>query len=169
MVAHLSGNASLCSKLCEQAGFVNGAGEGLFAIDMLACSQSLSTDDGVRVVGSATDDGVCLVEQFGIHLLVVVVDLHVGEELLVLFEHALCILLVHVAHADELNVVVDFALSLVGDAVDVCMTAATHADGEELNLACLHVFLCLSFAEHVGGSHGKGSGCCCSCLEERSS
>ena len=170
LITHLCGNASLCGELREQAGFVNSAGEGLLAIHVFACCQSFCTDDGVRVVGSAADNGVGLVQQFGIHLFVVVIHLHVGEELLILFEDALCVLEVHVAHADELDVVIDFALALVGYAVDVSVSATAYAYAEELNLSCLYVFLWgLSLAEHIGGMHCQSSCCCGSCLEEEPS
>ena len=90
--------------------------------------------------------------------------------LLILFEDALCILEVHVAHADELDVVIDFALAFVGNAVDVSVSTTADAYAEEFDFTCLCGFLCLlSLAEDIDGSHCKSSGCCGSCPEERSS
>ena len=136
---------------------------------MLLCCQRFCADNCVSVVCCATYNCIGLIQQFGIHLLVVVVYFHVGEELLVFVYDAFCILLVDVAHADEFDIVIYLVFSFECDAVDDSMTTATNTYCEDFDFASLCFFLCLGFTKHISRSHCQCSGCCCSCFEERSS
>ena len=135
---------------------------------MLAGSQCFGTDDGVRVVGSTADNGVSLIQQLGIHLLVVVVELAVGVELLVLVQHALGILPVGIGQTDELYIVIQL-VAVLAHAVDIGMSTSADAHAENLQLGLLRGGFLLGLCQHVGGSHCKCSRCCCSCLQKGTS
>ena len=58
LVAHLRGDFRFARGFGDCAGFVNGAGERLFAIDMLAHANGGHRNDGVIVIGRADNDGI---------------------------------------------------------------------------------------------------------------
>ena len=93
---------------------------------MLAGCQSLCADDSMSMVGSTADNRVGLIQQLSIHLLVVIIYLHVGEESLVLIQNTLSILEVNIAHANELDIIINLVLTLVSNAVDIGMSASTY-------------------------------------------
>ena len=118
LVTHLSSNISLGSQLCQQTRLIYGTCKRLLAINSLAGHQSLCTDDCMCVVSCTADNAVALVEQFCVHLLIVVIHLTVGEQLGVFIDYSLGILLVHISQSDELDVIINL-LAVVGYAVEV--------------------------------------------------
>ncbi len=60
LVAHLGGDFCLAGSLCEEAGFVDGVGEGFLAVNVFAALDGLHGGEGVPVVGGGDHHGVDL-------------------------------------------------------------------------------------------------------------
>ena len=97
LVAHLGGYLVLVGQFGQQARFVDGVGQRLLDVDVLAGGDGVGGDDGVRVVGRGYHHGIGRFEQFVVHLAVVVVLL--GSR--VALEHVVGIFPVHVAQTDD--------------------------------------------------------------------
>ena len=97
LVAHLGGYLVLVGQFGQQARFVDGVGQRLLDVDVLAGGDGVGGDDGVRVVGRGDHHGVGRFEQLVVHLAVVVVLLGCRVAL----EHVVGVFPVDVAQADD--------------------------------------------------------------------
>ena len=158
LVTHLGSHAMLFGQLGEKAGFVHRTGKGLLAIDVLAGSDGLGGDDGVRVIRRSNDHGVGLRKHFLEHHAVVTV-LFRGR---ILLEHVVGILPVHVAQADDF-------LGL-GDLGDDGGATSADTDGQHLQFTVHrrrgNVF---GLGQNGFGSHGQADGGGGSGFQERPS
>ena len=121
LVAHLRGDAMLAGEFAEAAGFPDGAGERLLAVDVLAHPHRLGGDHGVGVIGRADGHGVDAVAQLVEHLAVV------GE---------FVVGLVGLRHAVEelgIDVAEGVDLAVAGDVLDVALALAADADAGDLH------------------------------------
>ena len=156
LVAHLRGYLVLGGQLGEQAGFVDGAGERLLHVDVLAGLDGGSGDDRVRVVGRGDHHGISLVQHLVEHHPPVLVALGVGIAL----EDVGSIFPIHVAQADDL-----FRLQPAEDAGSA--SADPHA--EDLELAVEGSGRFVPAGEQFVRHHREPERCGGPCFEERPS
>ncbi len=146
--SHLCGDADLVGFVGDRAGFVDGVGEGFFAVDRFLEVESTHGGGGVVVVGGGDDDGVEVGCFFVEHLAVVAVVSRLGMNLGGFVEH------VGIDVAEDGDV-------FVGQLLDVVPAFVAAADDGEIEF----------FIGGLGGAGGEAgdveggseSGCC---LEE---
>ena len=156
LVAHLGGYLVLGGEFGEQPGLVDGMGQGLFDVNVLAGGDCFGGDDGVRVVGRGYHHGIGRFEQLLVHLAVVVILLGRGITL----ENVVGIFPVHVAQSDDILALEAFqhrgAASADADAQDIEFVAGCR---------CMSEILSQDRARHDRQPEGR----CGSCFQERSS
>ena len=145
LVAHLRGDLVLARGLGQGAGFVEGAGQRLLAVDVLAPLDGRHGDDRVRVVGRADDDRVDALLPVE-HLAEVLVLGGLG----VLLERVGRVAPVHVAQGHDV---------LAGDLLDV--PAALAADAHAGDVQLLAWWRLAGPAKHVPrNDHDRRGGPC---------
>lgn len=143
----------LGSELGEQTALIHGVGEGLLAIDMLAGSDGVGRDDGMRMVGRTAHDGIRLGEHLVVHDAPVVVAFGIR----ITFKDGLCVLPVGIAQADD---VLGLHLAEVGG------TTATDTYTEDVQLVAGSFFLTAGFAQNCARHYCEADGSSGSLFQE---
>ena len=97
MVTLLRCHIVLLGQTGEQTALVGIQCHGLFHIDVLACHHGIGGNDCVGVVGSSHHDSVGRLQQFVVHLAIVIETLCLG----IVIEYMHCIVPIDVAKSDD--------------------------------------------------------------------